>query len=163
MLYDKFEDIKIIDSLGNKVGSIKDIYINLETWEIPALKISPGTLKKSFIIKTDDIHKLDMDDMDAVLKDGYETGEIPDTPQKSMFPYHELRSKKVVDKHGEKLGKVYNIEIPVEKLEEYKVWKLLVKVGIKERRLRISPSEVKEIMEDINLSKSEEEYKAELE
>ena len=57
----------------------------------------------------------------------------------------------------------YNIEIPVEKLEEYKVWKLLIKVGIKERRLRISPSEIKEIMEDINLSKSEEEYKAELE
>lgn len=163
MLYDKFEDISIVDSLGNKVGTIKDIYIDLDSWNIVALRVSPGTLKKSFLLKIDDIEKLDLEEMNALVKEGWETGELPDTPVKSMFPYHELRSKKIVDKHDEKVGKIYDIEIPFEKLGEYRVWKLLIKVGLKERRLRIAPTDVEDVKEDINLSKSLEEYKPEME
>ena len=43
------------------------------------------------------------------------------------------------------------------------MWKLLIRVGIKDRRLRISPQEISEIMGVIKLKKTLEQYKEELE
>jgi len=77
---------------------------------------------------------------------------------KELYPFNELKKHHVVDSEGEKIGKIYNLEIPIEKLRQYKVWKLLVKTGFKERRIRISPKEIKEIMDDIRLVKTIENY-----
>ncbi|MGA1821558.1 MAG: PRC-barrel domain-containing protein [Thermoplasmatota archaeon] len=158
MLADLIEKFKVVNSVGEEIGKIKDIYIDINTWKIAAFEISPGALKKNIMIRSRDISKFDESSKHILLKDGYETSEASKQVLKEMYPFNELKKHHVVDSDGEKIGKIYNLEIPIEKLRQYKVWKILVKTGFKERRIRISPKEIKEIMDDIRLAKTIEHY-----
>jgi sporulation protein YlmC with PRC-barrel domain len=159
MLADLMEKYKVVNSVGEEIGKIKDIYIDINTWKITAFEISPGALKKNLMIKSKYISKFDEETKHVLLKDGYETSEAPKQVLKEMYPFNELKKHHVIDKDGEKVGKIYNLEIPIEKLKQYKVWKLLVKTGLKERRIRISTKEIKEVMDDIRLARTVEHYK----
>ncbi|MEA3559222.1 MAG: PRC-barrel domain-containing protein [Candidatus Thermoplasmatota archaeon] len=161
MLAKIIEDYKVVNSVGNNVGKIKDIYIDLDTWLINSLEISPGTMKKDILIDVDDIVKFDETDKIIIVKDEFESKEIPTHPMKGNYPFEELRKHHVVDSEGEKIGKVYNLEIPFEKLKTFKVWKVLIKTGFKDRRLRINTSEITEVMDDIKLARKNEYYTGE--
>lgn len=158
MLADLMEKYKVVNSVGEEIGKIKDIYIDINTWKIVAFEISPGALKKNQTIRSRDVSRFDETSKHVLLKDGYETSEVPKQVLKEMYPFNELKKHHVVDKDGQKVGKIYNLEIPIEKLRQYRVWKLLVKTGLKERRIRISTKEIKEIMDDVRLVKTLEHY-----
>lgn len=158
MLAEIMEKYKVVNSVGNNIGKIKDIYIDLNTWKITGFEISPGTLKKDFMIYIDEIIKFDDKDKIVIIKDEFDKVELPENPKKDMYPFDGLKKKNVVDSEGEKVGKIYNLEIPFEKLKVFKVWKILIKTGIRERRLRLPVSEVMSVVEDINLKGSESDY-----
>ncbi|MFW3145664.1 MAG: PRC-barrel domain-containing protein [Thermoplasmatota archaeon] len=161
MLAKLIEEYKVVNSVGNNVGRIKDLYINLNTWMITSFEISPGPLKKDFLIKIDDVVKFDETDKMVIIKDEFEKKEIPKHPMKENYPFEELKKHNVVDSDDEKVGKIYNLEIPFEKLKTFKVWKVLIRTGIKERRLRLNTSEIVEVMDEIKLAKPEKEYSGE--
>lgn len=161
MLAKLIEEYKVVNSVGNNVGKINDLYINLNTWMITSFEISPGALKKGFLIKVDDVVKFDETDKMVIIKDDFEKQDVPKHPMKENYPFEELKKHNVVDSEDEKVGKVYNLEIPFEKLKTFKVWKVLIKTGIKERRLRLNTSEIVEVMDDIKLAKPEKEYSGE--
>lgn len=161
MLAKLIEEYKVVNSVGNSVGKIKDIYIDLDTWMINSFEISPGALKKNILIDIEDIVKFDETDKIVIVKDEFESKEIPEHPKKSSYPFEELKKHDIVDSENEKIGKIYNLEIPFEKLKTFKVWKVLIKTGFKDRRLRLNTSEISEIMDDIKLAKTKEEYSGE--
>lgn len=161
MLAKLIEEYKVVNSVGNNVGKIKDIYIDLDTWMINSFEISPGALKKDFLLEISNIVKFDETDQIVIVKDDFESKEVPEHPKKNSYPYEELKKHNVVDSEGEKIGKVYNLEIPFEKLKTFKVWKVLIKTGFKDRRLRLNTSEITKVMDDINLSKTKDEYMGE--
>ena len=163
MLEKMLEKYRVVDSVGNKVGKLKDIYLNLDTWKGTAFEYSPGALKKDKVFTVSQIDRMDHDKGTIILKDKFEDMDPPEKTKREMYPFKEIQKLQVVDSMGEKVGKVYNIDIPVEKLKDFKVWKLLIRVGIKDRRLRISPQEISEIMGVIKLKKTLEQYKEELE
>jgi sporulation protein YlmC with PRC-barrel domain len=154
MLEDILEKFKIVNSVGEEIGKIKEVYLNLDNWDVKYFKISPGMLKGSFLLNIKEIHLIDTENLRMVVNDEYTKGEIPDKPTRDMYPYDELIKRNVVDSDGEKVGKIYSLEIPYEKLKSLKVWKLLIKTGVKDRRLRIAPTEVGEVMDEINLRKT---------
>jgi len=158
MLMELLEEYKVTNTVGEHVGRIKDAYLDLDKWEIVAFKVHPGTFKKNILIDLKDMDRLDMEDKTLVIKDNYDVREVPDTPMKGFYPVEELMNLTVVDADGSKVGKIYNMEIPYEKLRKFKVWKVLIRTGIKERRLRLSPSDIREVMQEIHLKKKEQEY-----
>jgi sporulation protein YlmC with PRC-barrel domain len=158
MLAKLIEEYKVVNSVGNNVGKIKDIYIDLNTWMIVGFEITPGPLKKDQMLKVEDVVKFDETDKIVIVNDDFSSEEVPEHPTKEMYPFDELKKHQVLDSEGEKVGKIYNLEIPFEKLKTFKVWKVLVRTGISERRLRLNTSEIVEIMDDVRLAKKEEDY-----
>jgi len=158
MLAKLIEDYKVVNSVGNHVGKIKDIYIDLNKWMIVGFEVSPGTLKKEFMIRVEDVVKFDEGDKIVIVNDEFKMMEAPEHPMRERYPFDELKKHPVFDSEGEKIGKIYNLEIPFEKLKTFKVWKVLIRTGISERRLRLNPSEIVEIMDEIKLAKTEDEY-----
>lgn len=148
------EKFKVVNSVGEEIGKIKEVYMDLDSWDVKYLKVSPGVLKESFLLNIKDIHLIDTEKNRMVVNDEYTQGDLPETPTRGMYPYDELMKRNVVDSEGEKVGKIYSLEIPYEKMRSLKVWKLLIKTGVKDRRLRIAPTEVGEVMDDINLRKT---------
>jgi sporulation protein YlmC with PRC-barrel domain len=158
MLAKLIEEYKVVNSVGNNVGKIKDIFIDLNNWMIVGFEVTPGPLKKDFLIKVDDVVKFDESDKIIIINDDFKTEDVPEYPMKERYPFEELKKHQVKDSEGGKVGKIYNLEIPFEKLKTFKVWKVLVRTGISERRLRLSPSEIVEVMDEVKLAKTEEEY-----
>ncbi|HHD15253.1 MAG TPA: hypothetical protein ENK47_00930 [Euryarchaeota archaeon] len=161
MLAEILEKYKVINSVGNTIGKVKDIYLDLNTWNIVGFRISPGPLKKDFVLGPGEIVKFDTTDSTIIVNDDFEQDEIPKQPRKDMYPFDELKKHTVVDSEDKKIGKIYNLEIPYEKLKAFKVWRVLIKTGISERRLRLHPTEIKEVMETIKLKGREADYKEE--
>jgi sporulation protein YlmC with PRC-barrel domain len=159
MLAELIEKYKVVNSVGNTIGKVKDIYIDLNTWKIEAFEISPGKLKKDFLLDAEEIVKFDEGDKIIIVGDDFKTDELPKNPRMDLFPFEELKKRHVVDSNGDKVGKIYNLEIPFEKLKVFKVWKILIKTGMSDRRLRLAPSEVHEVMEDISLKGASSDYK----
>jgi sporulation protein YlmC with PRC-barrel domain len=158
MLMKLLEEYKVANTVGEPVGRIKEAFIDLDKWEIVAFEVSPGALKKNILIDIKEMKKLDLDDKILLVKDTFETKDVPKTPIRGLYPFEKLIDLKVVDADGKMVGRIYNLEIPYEKLHKFKVWKVLIRTGIKEKRLRLSPSEIKDVMKEIHLKKAEKEY-----
>ncbi|MGA1848638.1 MAG: PRC-barrel domain-containing protein [Thermoplasmatota archaeon] len=158
MLAEILEKYHVVNSVGEEFGKVKEAYLNLETWEVSGFEISPGALKKHFLLKLQEIQKIDTDEKFLVVKDDFERAEVPKVPVKGLYPLDRLMSAHVVDSEGKKVGKIYNLEIPYEKMKKLKVWKVMIKTGIKERRLRLSPAEIADVKEEIHLKKIEKDY-----
>jgi sporulation protein YlmC with PRC-barrel domain len=161
MLEDMLEKYEIVSSVGDKIGKIKEVYIDIEAWEIKFLKVSPGVVKSSFLLDLKDVETVDLENHRMIVKDDYERGDLPDKPTKHMYPYDDLVKHEVVDIEEEKIGKIYSMEVPYKKLKSFKIWKLLIRTGLTGRRLRLSPSEIEEVMTKIKLKGTLASYKGE--
>ena len=159
MLENLIEKYKIESSSGETIGRIKDFIIDTASWRILLFETSPSILKKDQLTDIKDIREIDHDEKLIILREGGEPHDIPTRLDKGLMSFHDLKKLPVTDKDGEKVGRIYHLEIPIEKLKTYKVWKVLIKVGIKERRLRLSTSEIREVGDEISLRGSLEQYK----
>ncbi|MBN1539541.1 MAG: PRC-barrel domain-containing protein [Candidatus Thermoplasmatota archaeon] len=158
MLMKDLEGCKVVNTVGEHVGKIREAYVDLDKWEINAFELSPGTLKKNIILDLRDIQKVDIEERTMVVRDSFKGGEPPKMPVKNMYPLKELMDLHVVDADGEKVGRIYDLEVPYEKLRNFRVWKVLIRTGIKERRLRLSTAEIAEVMNEVRLRKAEKHY-----
>jgi sporulation protein YlmC with PRC-barrel domain len=158
MLMKLLEEYKVTNTVGEHVGRIKDAYLDLEKWEIVAFKVHPGALKKNILIDLKDMDSIDLEGATLVVKDDYETREVPKTPMKALYSVEDLMDLNVLDSEGKKVGRIYNLEIPYEKFQKFKVWKVLIKIEIMEKRLRLSTSEIMDVKKEVHLKKKEQEY-----
>jgi sporulation protein YlmC with PRC-barrel domain len=142
MLYTQLDDYKVKTPIGDKAGKLDDLIIDSETWKITHLVFSKGFFRKerTGVIPAD--VKVNDDEKEIIVSP--EVDHI-DINAKESSVHHlylsDLEDRKVLSSDGEKVGRVYDVEIATG-LKKWEVWKLLISTGIGSRRLRISPSDI---------------------
>ena len=162
MLAEILDDFEVVNSVGEKYGKVKDVYFDIDKWIISGFEVSPGFFKRDVILELDDIIEIRDEQKLIVVKDDYEAKDTPKNPSRTLFPFGALKSKKVVDSQNDKVGSIYNMEIPFSHHDRMKVWKVLIRTGFKERRLRLRPLEIVSVMDEIKLSKTLDEYQGKM-
>ncbi|MGA1848341.1 MAG: PRC-barrel domain-containing protein [Thermoplasmatota archaeon] len=163
MLAELLDDYKVQTTVGEEVGRIKDVFFDIDKWTVTGFELSPGMFKKDRLLRIEQVKEIRDDEKLLIVDDSFQGGELPPSPSRMLFPMDAIKKKKVVDRNQDKVGKVYNMEIPYDKLKKLKVWKVLINTGFRERRLRIRPQDISDIKEDIHLEKSLEEYRNKME
>ncbi len=146
MLYTKLKGYVIRTPSGLEPGKVSDLVVDLDNWMITWVIVSEGLLKKhvaypaSAIISMDEFEKVVLiQDMDP-----------EDEPEESSTQARmkDLTGMKVSTVEGEDVGKLYDLDVTT-KLKKWKVWKILIRMGFQERRLRISPADVRDISDQL--------------
>lgn len=155
MLWSKLEGLTVKTPMGDKLGKVSDLVTSLEDWKIKYILLKEGLVKSKLeAVKTSDV-SVEEDHLEVSPE--VEREEI----KKEMSSMHNLYMSDIIKKmvkssDGEEVGKVYDIEIATE-LRNWEAWKILIKTGIKERRLKLSVSrDVKTVGEYVELKLSSE-------
>ncbi len=145
MLYRQIKGYEFIKPIQGKIGTLIGIVFNADKWLVTHFVISHGMGKAGKgLISERFIKEFDTDQNKIILSEDHAEDEIPTSSTKTQFMCKDFIGKKVVSSDGTKVGKIYDLDIP-EKLKVWKVWKIMIKTGIKKRRLRISPGEIRSI------------------
>jgi sporulation protein YlmC with PRC-barrel domain len=154
VLFSELEDYEVVDKLGKKVGKVDDLIVDLSTWNITGIKLAHGILRKKVIHKLEHIEKTDEHEKMIVIP---ADAPVEEPLEKSTFSSalldDDLLHKEVISSDNNEVGKVYDIDIPIS-LKKWKVWKILIKRGMKERRLRINTDDIDSVSDEIKLKKS---------
>ncbi len=148
-MYTQVKGYRVRTPSGQDHGKLHDLYVDLDTWNVPFLVVSGGILMKketypfTMLTDVDEIEKM------ILLEDSDPLEEVP--AGRALARMKDLLGTKVMSEEGEDVGKLYDIDIST-KLKQWKVWKLLIRTGFGERRLRISSSEVRDISDRIVIS-----------
>lgn len=154
VLYSDLKDFKIYSQIGEERGKITGLIVDLNDWKVKNLIVSPRMLKKKVIYKMDDLKEVKEHEKKIIIPGEINGEEIPEEESLSSAILDDvIIHKMVVSKDGHEIGKIYDLDIPL-KLKHWMVWKILVKRGIKERRLRVGPEDIDNISENIMLKKS---------
>jgi sporulation protein YlmC with PRC-barrel domain len=154
VLYSELKHFKAYTPLGQEIGKVSGLVADLSDWHVKNIIISPGMVKKNVIYKLDDLQEV-MENEKKIILAGEAPSEEP--PEQSVINAaivdDELIGKEVVSSDKQDVGKVYDFDVPM-KLETWPIWKVLIKRGIKERRLRLGPDEFESYGEKIVLKMS---------
>jgi sporulation protein YlmC with PRC-barrel domain len=140
--------------MGDKMGKMKDLVIDTSNWKVKGLVISEK--KRRSLVNPHDL-KIEWDNERIILSP--EVKAIEDTQEKSSV--HNLYLSDLVKKHvissdEEKVGRIFDVEITTE-LKDWEVWKLLIKVGFKKRRLRMRPKKISKLGKDVSIRMTKKE------
>jgi len=163
MLAELLDDYRVQTTVGEEVGKIKDVYFDIDSWMVSGFELSPGMFKKDRLLRIEDVKEIRDEEKLLIVGDDFQGAELPTNSTRTLFSLDEIRKKRILDRNNQKVGKIYNMEIPYDKLKKLKVWKVLIHTGIRERRLRIRPQEITDIKDEIKLAKSLEEYQKKME
>lgn len=154
VLYSELKDFKVMNSLGEGKGKLAGLIVDLSNWNVKNLIISPRMLKKKVVYKMDDMKEVQEHDKKIVISNEMEEEEMPEkSSMNAAFVEDDLLGKEVVSSDGHEIGKVYDFDVPLE-LKSWSIWKILIKRGMKERRLRLGQDDIESISENIMLKKS---------
>lgn len=154
VLYSELEDYEVVNQLGKKIGKFDDLIVDFADWKVKNLILSHGLLKKHVSVKLEKLKKADEDEKKLVIPTEAQEEDVPEKSSfNAAFVEDDLLGKKVVSSDDHDVGKVYDVDIPIS-LKHWKIWKILIKRGMKERRLRIGPDEIESIAEEVVLKKS---------
>jgi sporulation protein YlmC with PRC-barrel domain len=161
VLYTELKDFKVFSPLGEEKGKINGLVVDLSDWKVKNLIISPSMIKKNVMYKMSDLKEVDEGEKKIQLKDSAEEEEVPESSTMNTALVDEtLLHKPVISNDHQDVGKVYDLDVPV-KLDKWMVWKILIKRGIKERRLRLGTEDIKSVSENVVLEKSYSELEGE--
>ena len=152
MLLKKLLKTKVYTSLGDAVGNLIDIYVDKTTWDIKYALVSKGIGKNSKLLYP--IHYL-------LFAEGKNLTIFPENvienvaakEGKSYLSAHHMVGLEILSKDAKTIGKLYDIDVFVGK-NKWTLWKLLVRVGRKERRLRLDAAEIATVNNRIKLQKT---------
>ena len=148
MLFSQLKGIIIRTDKGHEKGKINNIIIDIDKWTIDGIEVSTGLLKEQIYFPVDVILELDPVKKILLIDDEGESIDSPVTDDLPLALASDILSMKVITLEGEDVGKLYDFDIAT-KLKHWKVWKLLIKTGFNQRRLRISPTEVHDMTDRI--------------
>jgi len=149
-LFSQLEGYDMKSKLGDDMGKLKDVIIDSKTWNVNGLVLKGLVKKEKTFVKPKSIELAEKEER-IYLSPEVKVYEVSQEKSSMNYLYlSDLMKKKVFSNDDEKIGKVYDIEIATE-LKNWKVWKLLIKVGFKKRRLRIKPQTIMELGEDLKI------------
>ena len=151
MLYSILKKCELTTPIGEKTGKITDLLVDARETPWTVKKIALETrrmLGKSFTYPIDQVGKVNKAQKNVRVT-GYVEPETPPTVSKvDMMFLGDLTKKDAVTEDGEKIGKIYNFDVSTV-TKPWTVEKVLIKTGIKKRRLRISVDRVKTIEKNV--------------
>jgi sporulation protein YlmC with PRC-barrel domain len=157
----ELKDFVVIDSLGEKVGHIKDFIVDTtkDEWDVVDVLISKGMMKGKGVFSFDSIEKFDEDEQEINLKEHAEIDDLDE--EKFGHDYilmEEIKDKKIFSVDEEEIGKIYDFVIATS-LTPWKTIKLLVHPHehiIKGRRIRLDVDNVSKITDVITVDLSKD-------
>jgi len=150
MLYSILKKCELTTPIGEKIGKITDLLVDTckTPWTVKKIALKTRMLGKSFAYPIDQVEKVDKTQK-TVQVTGHVEPETPPTLSKvDMMYLEDLTKKNAVTEDGEKIGKIYNFDISTV-TKPWTVEKVLIKTGIRKRRLRISVDRIKTIEKDV--------------
>lgn len=161
MLGSKLKDFVVIDSLGEKVGHVKDMIVDTtkDEWDIVDVLISKGMIKGKGVFSFDSIEKIDENEEEIVLKEHAEIDDLNE--EKFGHDYilmDEIKDKKIFSEDEEEIGKIYDFVVATT-LTPWKTIKLLVHPHehiIKGRRIRLDVDNISKITDVITVALSKD-------
>lgn len=154
ILFSQLEGYEIQSQMGDTMGKMKDLVIDTSNWKVKGLVIKDKKIRS--LVNPHDL-KIEWDNERIILSP--EVKAIEDTQEKSSV--HNLYLSDLVKKHvissdEEKVGRIFDVEITTE-LKDWEVWKLLIKVGFKKRRLRMKPKKIGKLGKDVSIKMTKKE------
>jgi len=160
VLYSELKDFKVVNQLGKELGKIDELIVDFSNWKVKNIVLRHGIRRKHVSHKLESLKKADETEKKLIIPSDSLEEELPENSSfNSAFVEDDLLGKKVVSSDHHDVGKVYDFDIPLT-LKGWKVWKILIKRGLKERRLRIGPDEILSMAEEVVLKKSISEIEA---
>jgi len=150
MLYSILKKCELTTPIGEKIGKITDLLVDArETpWTVKKITLKTRMFGKSFAYPIDQVEKVNKAQKNVRIT-GYVEPETPPMLSKvDMMFLGDLTKKNAVTEDGEKIGKIYNFDIST-LTKPWTVEKVLIKTGIKKRRLKISVDRVKTIEKNV--------------
>jgi sporulation protein YlmC with PRC-barrel domain len=161
ILGDKLEDYKVVDSLGEDQGKLKDVIVDTTTqkWPVRDLVVSTGVIEKKAVCFKD-IADIDNEKKIITLKDNIEPHEYDDKDfSKSYIAFNELKKRDVYCENDTEVGSIYDYVIGYE-LEQWEIHNLLINPKgdwLKGRRIRMDVKDVSEVKDRITVKSNREE------
>lgn len=158
MLHSQVVNFDFFKPIEGKIGKLVGMMLNTDTWRVTHFVISHGMGKSTkMTIEEKHIKKFDMANNLIYLTDEHEEEPVPTISKRTKFMCKDFIGLTVLSADGKKVGKISDFDIP-EKLKIWKVWKVMIKTsGFKNRRLRISPDDIRSIGQEMTLRKDYEE------
>jgi len=155
VLYSELKDYKVVNQLGKELGKIEELIVDFSDWKVKNIVLKHGGIRKKHVShKLETLKKADEAEKKLIIPSDSPGEELPETSSfNAAFVTDDLLGKKVVSSDHQEVGKVYDFDVPLT-LKHWKVWKILIKRGMKERRLRIGPDEILSMAEEVVLKKS---------
>lgn len=153
MLYSILKKCELTTPIGEKIGKITDLLVDTrETpWTVKKITLKKRILGKSFAYPIDQVEKVNKTQKNVRVT-GYVKPETPPTLSKlGMMFLGDLTKKNAVSEDGEKIGKIYDFDVST-LTKPWTVEKVLIKTGIKKRRLRISVDRIKTIEKNVMIN-----------
>ena len=144
ILFSQMEGYEIRSQMGDRMGKMKDLVIDTSNWKVKGLVIAEK--KKRMLVNPHDL-KIEWAEEKIILSPEVRT--VEDLQEKSSVHnmyLSDLVKKHVISSDDEEVGRIFDVEITTE-LKDWEVWKLLIKVGFKKRRLRIKPKKIRKLDE----------------
>ena len=102
----KLKGFGIQTPMGDALGKVDDLLLDIKTWKVSKLVVSPGALKKDVTYDLSAISKFDEEGRKIIISPKVEPGGIPEYPTHSAILLTDLMGKKVMTSDDEKLKKV---------------------------------------------------------
>ncbi len=162
MLGSELEEYTAVDSLGEKIGKVKDAIVDTtgEEWNVKELVVSKGLLKGEAVFSFEDIKKFDEDEKRIALKDGTDLQDFDE--EKLSHEYLSMdavKERDVFDSNEEEIGKIYDYVLATN-LTPWQVVKILIRPHgnrLKGRRIRLDVEKITEIKDVITVNISRDE------
>lgn len=157
MLYKQVIGFDFYKPVEGKIGKLRGMILNTNSWRVTHFVISYGMGKKAKkLVPEKFIKKFDIDNNQIILTEEHQEEEVPKVSRTEKFMCKDFIGIPVLSSDGKKIGKIFDFDIP-ERLKIWKIWKIMIRTGIKKRRLRISPSDIKTLDQEMVLRKSYDE------
>lgn len=157
MLYKQILKHNLVKPIEGKIGKLIGMIINTETWQVSHLVVDrTGMLdivETKVLIPLEYVKEIDLEKRQFILNEEHTEEPVPKVSKKNMFMCKDFINKKVLSSDGQKAGRIFDFDIP-EKLQVWKIWKIMINTGMKKRRLRVSPNDIKMVGNEIILQKS---------
>lgn len=154
VLYTELKDYKVVNQLGKELGTIDELIVDFSDWKIKKIVLRHGIRRKHVSHNLETLKEADETEKKLIIPSDTPGEELQETSSfNAAFVTDDLLGKKVVSSDHQDVGKVYDFDVPLT-LKHWKVWKILIKRGLKERRLRIGPDEILSMAEEVVLKKS---------
>jgi len=162
ILGSELEGFTAVDSLGEKIGKVKDVLVDTtgKEWDVKEIVFSWGILKGNGVFSLGDIKKFDESEKRIELKGRVELREFDKEKfSRKYLSMNAVKDRDVFGSDEEEIGKIYDYVVAT-KLTPWQVVKILIRPHerrLKGRRIRLDVELISQIKDVITVKQSREE------